>query len=79
MLTLASALVKNHPVNAESISHLPKARGKERLLYRHQDLTAIGKGRVNALHLTTAIQTQRQVSTPHRLGILHESLMSKKN
>src|SRR6267154_3110410 len=63
------ALVENHPVNAEPIAHLTKARGKERLLYRQQDLTTVGKRCDDALSTNVAIHTQCQVSAPHWLGV----------
>jgi hypothetical protein len=61
--------VENHPVDAEPIAHLAKASGKRLLSNRHQDLTPVGKGGENAFSLTVTVDSQRQVRTPHRLGI----------
>ena len=62
-------LVENHPVDAEPVAHLAKAGSKECLLYRHQDLAAVGKHRENAVRLNVGIHSQGQVSTPHRFGV----------
>lgn len=58
----------NHPVDAEPIAHLAKAGGKELLSNRHQDLTAVGKGREDAVSFAVTIHSQREVRAPHRLG-----------
>jgi hypothetical protein len=75
--------VENHPVDAEPILHLPKAGGKERLLYRHQDATAVGKRGENALRLYVAIHSQCQVSAAHRLGVWdvrrHQLIIANRN
>jgi hypothetical protein len=61
--------VENRPIDAEPIAHLANSGDKELLSNRHQDLTAVGKGGENAFGLTVTIHSQRQVRTPHRLGI----------
>ena len=48
----------DHPVHAEPISHLPEAGGKERLLHRHQYLTAVAQGGENEW-----LQSQHLVAT----------------
>ncbi len=53
----------------KSITHLAKAGSKESLLHWHQHLPPVGKGREDTLRLGFAIQSQRQVSAPHRFGV----------
>jgi hypothetical protein len=61
--------VQNHPANAKPILDLPETESKERLLYRHQDPTTVGKRGENPLRLIITIHSQRQVSAAHRLSI----------
>lgn len=76
-------LAENHQVDAESISHLPKAGGKERLLYRHRDLTTLRKRRENALRLSMVVHSQGQVGAAHRLGVwdvrCHQFIIANRN
>src|SRR5215831_256418 len=60
-------LVKNHPVNAESIAQLAESGREERLLNRHEYLAAVLEGREDAFRVRVAVDVERQVCAAHRL------------
>src|SRR5882724_7639972 len=61
--------MENHPVDTEPILYLPKAEGKERRFYRHQDPSPVGKRGENGLCLYVALHSQRQVSAAHWFSV----------
>ena len=62
--------MEEHPGCAEFIPEHGKAVSKKRLLYRHEDLTAIGKKGVNAISFFRAVEQERKVRAAHRLKTL---------
>src|ERR1700728_900012 len=57
--------VNNHPIDAELVAELAKAMREKRFAHLHEDFSAFGERRVDALGLGIAVDRKGEISAAH--------------